>query len=338
MIYYFSPDYDEAAGGIRVIYRHVDVLVAAGIPSAVLHSKRGFRCTWFANTTPVAYVADDTITKDDYIVIPEIYFHLLGDLALSTRDKGRKLIGHKLDYINAKALWVSEAKKIIFNQNAYHTFLSFSDKIRFEREFLKHVSGYLSISEQNKEYLVYTFPELPVYRVQWSLEADLYAFDPNKKKRLITYMPRKNADHSLQVLHILRSRGVLKDFEVLPIQGLDQKGVAEMLQKSSIFLSFGYPEGLPLPPAEAMACGCIVIGYHGGGGVDYFKEEFSYQVPFGEIIGFCKIIEAVLEEFDKNMPMIENKMRMASDFIKETYNLKNETVILLDAWSKIMKN
>lgn len=336
MIYYLSPDYDEAAGGIRVLYRHVDALVKTGIQAAVLHSKRGFRCTWFSNTTPIVYAEDIQVNSTDFIVIPEIYFHLLGDLKISTRDKGRKILGHKLDYINAKSLWVSEAKKIVFNQNAYHTFLSFSDKIRFDPQFLKHVSGYLSISDQNKAYLEYAFPELPVYRVQWSLEPELYSFDLSLKKNIITYMPRKNADHSLQVLHILRSRGALKDFEVLPIQGLDQNGVSEMLKKSSIFLSFGYPEGLPLPPAEAMACGNIVVGYHGGGGVEYFKDEFSYQVPFGDIIGFCQTIEKVLLEFSTDKDRIHDKMKLASDFILNRYNSKNEEEILLSAWSQIL--
>ena len=30
---------------------------------------------------------------------------------------------------------------------------------------------------------------------------------------------------------------------------------------SILFLSFGYPEGFGLPVAEAMSCGCAVIGY-----------------------------------------------------------------------------
>ncbi len=48
--------------------------------------------------------------------------------------------------------------------------------------------------------------------------------------------------------------------------------VAEELKKSNIFLNIGYPEGFPFPPLEAMACGCIVVGYTGGGGNEFMID------------------------------------------------------------------
>lgn len=40
---------------------------------------------------------------------------------------------------------------------------------------------------------------------------------------------------------------------------------------SRIFLSFSDLEGLGLPPIEAALCGNYVIGYHGGGGREYWR-------------------------------------------------------------------
>ena len=73
MIYYWSPDYDTPVGGVKILYHDVDVLNANGIEAAVLHRKRGFRCTWFENNTRVAYMGRTKLTCDDFLVIPEVY-------------------------------------------------------------------------------------------------------------------------------------------------------------------------------------------------------------------------------------------------------------------------
>ena len=72
-VYYLTPDFDEPSGGVRVMYRHVDALNAAGMPAAVLHSTRRFQCTWFEHNTRVT---DTTVTRPglrDLLVLPEIY-------------------------------------------------------------------------------------------------------------------------------------------------------------------------------------------------------------------------------------------------------------------------
>src|SRR5215472_11831928 len=72
-VYYLTPDVVNPSGGVRVIYRHVDTLNALGIPAVVLHTKSGYRCGWFANTTRVAGVADVKLRPSDILVVPEYY-------------------------------------------------------------------------------------------------------------------------------------------------------------------------------------------------------------------------------------------------------------------------
>ena len=88
------------------------------------------------------------------------------------------------------------------------------------------------------------------------------------KKRIISYMPRKNSkDSSIVAAFLKQQEWFLKSgWALQPISGLPQKQVSEILQKSLIFLAFGHPEGFGLPLAEAAACGCYLIGYSGLGG------------------------------------------------------------------------
>jgi glycosyltransferase involved in cell wall biosynthesis len=45
--------------------------------------------------------------------------------------------------------------------------------------------------------------------------------------------------------------------------------VAQTLAESQVFVSLSKDEGLGLPPLEAMAAGCLVAGFTGGGGQEF---------------------------------------------------------------------
>ena len=107
---------------------------------------------------------------------------------------------------------------------------------------------------------------------------------------------RKHADEAVQVLNILRCRRALEGWDLVAIDGLPEHEVAKRLAECAIFLSFGYPEGCPLPPLEAMASGCVVVGYHGWGGREYFKPTFSDPIEAGDIIGFARAAEKAIRK------------------------------------------
>jgi len=108
------------------------------------------------------------------------------------------------------------------------------------------------------------------------------------------------------------------------------------MQDSLMFLSFGYPEGFSLPPAEAMSCGCIVAGYHGMGGREYFKPEFCFPVEMGDIIGFARTVSTVLRMYREEPETLTRMARMASDYIRQTYSLERERDDILQCWRFIM--
>lgn len=85
-----------------------------------------------------------------------------------------------------------------------------------------------------------------------------------------------------------------------------------------------------------MASGCVVIGYPGKGGNEYFKEDFSFPIIDGDIIEFAKKIEEVTIDYDKNKSRYLKISDLSSNFIHQNYNLKNEEKTILDTWNKIL--
>jgi hypothetical protein len=223
------------------------------------------------------------------------------------------------------------------NQNSYLTFVGYSlNKERLITPY--HHSDVLATlvnSEDGECYLQHSFPELPLYRFRLSIDPKRFAFQ-GKKKKQICFSRIKNEQDAMQVINILKFRGVLDDFEIIPFINIPQTEVARIYQDSVLFLSFGYPEGFGLPAAEAMACGCVVIGFHGGGGREFFKPEFSYPIEQGDIIGFAKTLEEVIQSFDLDPAPIFEKGRLAADFIHEYYSFELEEQEVVSAWRSIL--
>ena len=84
------------------------------------------------------------------------------------------------------------------------------------------------------------------------------------------------------------------------IEDVTQEEVASVLKRAANFLSFGHPEGFGLPPLEAMSAGCLVIGYHGMGGREFFHREFSVPIEFGDIRAYVEAVESASADTSKS--------------------------------------
>lgn len=312
-VLYLCPDSDIPTGGSLVMYHHVDHLNAAGINAHILHERTGFRCRWFENTTPVTWTALRPLRRDDVLVVPEIYGPHLSELAPGT-------------------------PKVVFNQNAHLTFEGWpppGGPGAYPRPYRSpEMLATLVVSEHSRRYLEHAFPGVRVHRVVNSIGAVPAA--PEAKERLLAYMPRKNADHAAQVIGILASRGVLDDVEVTPIDGLGHDEALAVLGRARVFLSFGYPEGCPLPPLEAMASKCVVVGYHGEGGAEYLTDATAYPVPFGDILGYAATVERVLRAIDDDPAEVDARVRAGHDLARDRYSDEAQRRSVLEAWEAIL--
>ena len=121
----------------------------------------------------------------------------------------------------------------------------------------------------------------------------------------------------------------------MPIDGVPEARAAEIIRESAILMSFGAPEGFGLPPAEAMAAGCVVVGYHGNGGREFFTSRHGFPIEVGDILGYAQTMERVLEEYERDPARL---LRMAEDagrFVRDTYSPEAETSSIVECWQKI---
>ncbi len=96
---------------------------------------------------------------------------------------------------------------------------------------------------------------------------------PAAKGLRIAWMPRKNKASALQVQQITAARRALPvPATWVEIQNKTPAEVSQILRSCHLFMATGFPEGLALPPLEAMACGCLTAGFAGLGAWDYMRQ------------------------------------------------------------------
>ena len=300
-IYYLCRDDNTPSGGRRILYRHVDILNAAGLNASIVHFTPDFRLTWFDNKTAVTHSDAVKITPEDYVVAPETFGPSIGD--------------------------IDTTRLVIFNQNVHYTWAGYQGNETRTPYHGDNLRGVMTVSEHNKQLLSYMLPFLTVDRVVVGLDTDLFTYS-DKKDKAIAYMPRRGSNDLGQVLQALKWRGALHGWELIPIHNMNHEQVAAALKRAAIFLSTGYQEGCPMPPLEAAACGCKVIGYTGYGGDEYCRDIDFWDIWPGDIYSFARAVEHEMAAFG------QNDRRQASDYARTAYSPKHEQESVLSFWEQ----
>jgi hypothetical protein len=309
-VFYCLADYDVPSGGVRVAYRHVDLLNRAGISAAVLHRRPGFRCTWFDHKTEIAYSRDTVIEPDDIVVVGELWVSLLERLSPGFRF-------------------------VVFNQNAHLTWQRASPATVKKYSTSPDLGAIVTVSDHGVRMLEQVSPRARVLRTHNSIDPLLFYVGLEPRDRTIVYMPRRGRREAEQVLGMLEARGVLEGWNVLAIHGLSERDVANELRRATVFLSFAYQEGFGLPAAEAMACGAYVVGFHGFGGEEFFRPEFSYPIPSGDVVAFARAVEEVLTSEDREPGWCAAHGALAARFIADEYSRERESSDLITAFGPL---
>jgi hypothetical protein len=261
-IFYHCPRLDSPTGGVLTIYRHVEALVRGGVAAFVLHDRQDEPMRWFESDAPIATLDSGIAPRPpDVLVIPEGSWQLMADTA-----------GSGLDRVVFAQGWcnIYGAPEPLPEGSDWRTW-GIQDVMavsRYVQRFIRQAMGLRS---------AIVHPGI-----------DLEMFRPAVSKRLqIACMPRKNPADLQQIQGLFRSR--FPRYQGVPFVVIDQmpqRQAAAVLAESAVFLATGYPEGFPLPPLEALASGCLVVGFTGRGGGEYLRHgDNCLLAADGDVLG-----------------------------------------------------
>ena len=250
-ILYLSKNFDFPLGGVKVAYQHVRLLVEAGFDASILLISRDTH-RWFDIEAPELFVEDGfRPDPEDVVVIPECWPDTLIE-------------------------WESvPVRKFVFCQNHYYMFQG----LKRRRDFAAYgIERVFCCGEVIRDFLRETLELDDVPIVHNAIDLD--RFRPARKRRLIAMMPRKMRREADYLWNMFRRRYPEHgDFRHAPIHDMTEAMTAEALGRSAIFLSLSRLEGFGLPPLEAMAAQCLVVGFHGDGGREYARPENGLWCP-----------------------------------------------------------
>ena len=311
------PDSGATIGGVKQMYRQVELLRGFGVEAYMLHQQPGFRAQWFASSAPVidleAFKALPADPRRDWLVLPETW-------------------------VRAIPTYLPGFRKVVFNQNAYYTFGlagEFNPSIvtAYQHADLRAV---VTVSEDNRRLLQQALPLASdrFHVVLNGIDPQLF-HPPQVKHRRIAFLPRKNPQHSEVVQLLARRRPALSAYGFHPLVDLPHPQLAQQLRESLLFLSFGHPEGFGLPLAEAIACGCVVVGYHGLAGRD-FCEAALYSVEVGDWLGCVNQLERAVQDFEADPQARTRQLLQLAEQQLDRYSLEREQQRCQQVWTAIL--
>jgi len=345
-IFFLAPDNSSPSGGRLMIYHLVDILVKLGYDAHVLHQTRNFRYDWFSNATPVCHTYQMKRSRRRSGLIKHFcrfYLGIVKDLLASPMESTPKATMTKNDILVLPATLTSFCNQILpgmpkvsLSQNPYLLFKCSCFDNRDETIFHPDIIARITMSELNYAMHCLVFPESTIWNVPVYIDSKLYNYS-GRKLRKIAYMPRRMQADSLGLISMLKLRGKLQGFEFVAIDGMSQAGVANTLKDALMFLSFSHREGFGLPPAEAMACGCIVVGYSGNGGDEFFDHTSAYKIPDGDLVEYALKVESLIQEYISDPEKLDAERRRASEQILTEFGQARTEKALMNAWKDIMQ-
>jgi glycosyltransferase involved in cell wall biosynthesis len=150
-------------------------------------------------------------------------------------------------------------------------------------------------------------------------------------------MPRKRLKELNQILHLLEHRNSLGGWELLPIIDVPEKEVARRLGGAAIFMALNAREGLALPGLEALASGCVVVGFHGGSGEEYMTPDVAIPIADGEIVSFVLALESEMERWVLHDEAQLDMTSRAVEFVSNKYTQERERADVIRVFSEALE-
>lgn len=270
-ILYFCPDFPQPSGGIKTLYRHVDRLCQLGFDAYIVHQQHGFTLTWHDYQAPVIWLEDKPqFGPDDMCVFPEVM----------------------LDYIRQTQGFAGQ--RVVFALSWSPAYARLRPGERWQDYGITQVITKSPVVKRHLEWSM----SIDVTLIGEYVDATRYVYEPRRKQPKVAYLTRKDA--SGEWLHgvLARRHASLAALIWQPLRNMPEETYAGHLREASVYLATTTQEGMNVSVLEAMACGCLVVGYAGVGGATYMAGTGEAQncilVENGNLPLLGETLEAVL--------------------------------------------
>ncbi len=277
IIYILLP-FAFPAGGVAVIYEHVEILSRHGFRAFVALPEKPAVDFYQTKAPLLIHHGNLNVQPGDIYVIPEDF----------------------RDYM--EALRNVPARKIMFCQNQYYLPFSDNPSAGFAEY---HVDGLIVSSESLRNFFgdVYAMHDVPL--IPCAVDTGLFSAKPHKVRQ-IAYMPRKLPAEAAFIEATFKR--MYKEYAEIPwvsISNKTRREAAGILGISEVFLSLSHKDSFGLPPLEAMACGCLVAGFHGDGGREYMNDRNGWWAETGDWLGAVRGLAKALKLAEKGGGQLE---------------------------------
>jgi glycosyltransferase involved in cell wall biosynthesis len=292
-VFYLIPHNTKPCGGIKVMYEHCQLLNKAGITAHPLH-EGSFTLDWFeheevpltCSDLPVRLDPNDVVVGNE--VFPYAPMKLIGGRrVMFVQGTEQVLSAWQRGPRNPRLL------QKIWNKVRPEPQRPSYGKIGYERVIT--CSSYLT------NYLLADYG-IEATTITNGIDHSFFTCPPEKKEaNTILCLLRKNVEDGVRIKSLVKH----PDAKFVELDNVPFKTLREHYQRADLFLATSYPEGFSLPPLEAMACGCVVVGFTGGAAKMFMKDRQTALVaPDGD----CEEAARKLDELLGN-PVLKEEIR-----------------------------
>ena len=292
MIYAFVPiTPNTPIGGIGALVEYItSTNILMGKDEGAILTDSSYIKDWLPPSQKNIKIFPSThqVTKKDSIIIPEVCPDVI------------------TNYPEAK-------KKFLSVLNWYYYDEVFAKKTPTQLGY----DYILTNSKYTQDYLVNKKVNLPISIISPIIDPVLYSITrpyEDRPHNSLIILNRKNNQHIQPILNYLKSQ----THQVTIINNINPVLIGKIFNDNQVFINLGYPEGFGRPSAEAMASGCIVVGFSGGGSLEFLHhKKNSFVASDGDEKQLIQNLDYVLNKMTS-----ENKRSMsrdASEYILNQY-------------------